>query len=109
MRLSPPPDTFGRSHASGHRLHHRQAARARDETLTEKRKRSRFRAGDAIGNALRDMTAPTSNVIPFVPRRKRPRVCIAIRSVFNLGPVASFIALPANDYHAIRVEDGGAR
>lgn len=53
-------------------------------------------------------TTPSAMIIAFVPRRKRPVVGIAIRGDFSLGPVTEFMAVPANNYHTIRVEDGGA-
>ncbi len=53
-------------------------------------------------------TPPSAMIIAFVPRRKRPRVGIAVRSEFLLGPVTDFMVAPANSYYAPNSDDGGA-
>lgn len=53
-------------------------------------------------------TPPSAMIIAFVPRRKRPRVGVAIRSDFFLGQATDVIVAPANFYHAQKSDDEGA-
>lgn len=53
-------------------------------------------------------TPPSAMIIAFVPRRKQPRIGIAIRSDFFLGNTTECVPLPANSYQALGDCPGGS-
>jgi hypothetical protein len=53
-------------------------------------------------------TPPSAMIIAFVPRRKRPKVGVAIRDDFSWGPMIDVIVAPANCHHAPESEHEGA-